>query len=153
MVTAMPSIWMASFLSSLGIILGMLLFLVPGLILALHWSLAHMAIVVEGVGGSAGLGRSRHLVKGRAGKVAVVLFVVGMIPATVNVGIALLMPASLKANPLVPQLFDLAVMTLIMPWAQAVMVLLYFDARIEKEAFDLETLAADMRKSLADSKP
>jgi len=48
-------------LAGLGIILGMILLIVPGLILAARWSAANAALLAEGDGVNAALGRSWHM--------------------------------------------------------------------------------------------
>ncbi len=60
---ALPLIGLA-IISGIGIILGMILLIVPGIILALMWSVAVPALVVERVGVFEALGRSNVLTKG-----------------------------------------------------------------------------------------
>lgn len=47
-----------NFLAGLGIVVGMILLIVPGLILAARWSTANAALLAEGEGVTAALGRS-----------------------------------------------------------------------------------------------
>lgn len=55
--------------STIGIMLGMILLIVPGIILGLMWSVAVPALVVERVGVFEALGRSRALTKGAKWKI------------------------------------------------------------------------------------
>jgi hypothetical protein len=48
----------------LGLVVGLLLIIIPGIILGVMWSVATPALVVENVGPVAALGRSRALTKG-----------------------------------------------------------------------------------------
>jgi hypothetical protein len=56
-------------ISGVGIMLGMILLIVPGVILALMWSVAVPALVVERVGVFEALGRSNALTKGAKWKI------------------------------------------------------------------------------------
>lgn len=59
----------ASFLAGLGIVIGLVLLIVPGLVLLTWWSLIVPVIVFENSGAVASLGRSRELVRGWAWQV------------------------------------------------------------------------------------
>jgi uncharacterized membrane protein len=60
---ALPLIGLA-IVSAIGIMLGLILLIVPGIILALMWSVAVPALVVERIGIFEALGRSNALTKG-----------------------------------------------------------------------------------------
>jgi hypothetical protein len=53
-----------SVLTGIGVGLGFLLFVVPGVILAVRWALAAPIVMLEGKGARAAMGRSRELVRG-----------------------------------------------------------------------------------------
>lgn len=66
----------------LGTVLGMILLIVPGIILAVMWSVATGAVVVEGRGVMESLQRSRDLTRGHRWPIfglAVILFVASMV--------------------------------------------------------------------------
>jgi uncharacterized membrane protein len=65
---ALPLIGLA-IITATGIALGMILLIVPGIILALMWSVAVPALVVERVGVFEALGRSNALTKGAKWKI------------------------------------------------------------------------------------
>jgi hypothetical protein len=65
---ALPLIGLA-IITAIGIALGMILLIVPGIILALMWSVAVPALVVERVGVFEALGRSNALTKGAKWKI------------------------------------------------------------------------------------
>jgi cold shock CspA family protein len=74
----------------LGTMLGMILLIVPGIILAVMWSVATGAVVVEGRGVMESLQRSRDLTRGHRWPIfglAVILFVASMIIGVLAGGI------------------------------------------------------------------
>ena len=64
---------LASFLASLGTLVGLVLLIVPGLILGTRWSLIVPVIVLERRSATEALSRSNELVKGRTGAAMAVL--------------------------------------------------------------------------------
>lgn len=69
----------AGILAGLGIAIGLILFIVPGLILLTIWSLIAPVIVVEKSGVTGAFPRSQHLVKGNGWRVFGVLIVMFLI--------------------------------------------------------------------------
>lgn len=118
----------------------------------LTWFFATSSIVcLEGLGGTSAMGRSRQLVRGFGGRVFGFLFLIGLLQGV------MVMPVSAGSQFLLPMLtesltlqFTLAtvgeqiVSMLVTPFFSAVVVLLYYDLRIRKEAFDLEVLAKNL---------
>ncbi|HZB24115.1 MAG TPA: glycerophosphoryl diester phosphodiesterase membrane domain-containing protein, partial [Gaiellaceae bacterium] len=86
----LPAIIAAGLLAGLGIILGLILFVVPGLFLLTIWSLIIPAIVLEGKSAGDAFGRSRELVRGNGWSVfgVIVLSVLVVIGVAIVVGIA-----------------------------------------------------------------
>jgi hypothetical protein len=78
-----------SIVTGILIVLGFVALIVPGIILALMFSLVYPVIMLEGTGILVGLSRSRVLVSNRWLKTLGLLLVVGIIVATVN-GVAVL---------------------------------------------------------------
>ena len=74
----------AGLLSGLGIGIGMIFFLVPGLILLTIWAVIAPVIVVERSGAIAAFGRSREIVRGNGWRVFGVIFSVFLIVAVVG---------------------------------------------------------------------
>jgi Uncharacterised protein family (UPF0259) len=72
---AIPSLIAFAVLYTLGVGVGFVLLVVPGLILLTLWSLGPPAVVVERIGPLEGFGRSRRLVEGVGWSVFLVLFV------------------------------------------------------------------------------
>lgn len=77
----------ASLLAGLGIGLGILALIVPGLILFARWTLVVPAVVLEGRPVSDALRRSNTLVTGQTGKVLVVVLVAGLIQGLAGLAI------------------------------------------------------------------
>jgi len=75
----LPSLIGAQLLTGIIIGIGLLLFIVPGIILAIMFSLVIPTIVIEQVGVFESLGRSRKLVSNRWGKTFVLLLILGII--------------------------------------------------------------------------
>lgn len=77
----------ATVLFALGVGLGLLLFVVPGLILMSRWALIVPLVMIEGLGARAAFRRSMELVRGQTGKVLVVVFVAAIITSGSSIAI------------------------------------------------------------------
>ena len=85
-----------SILAAIGVGLGILLFVVPGIILALMWSVVVSVRVGEGPGVMASFGRSRALTKGNRWPIFLV-FLVTIIPIIAILAVAALFTAAVGA--------------------------------------------------------
>lgn len=133
----------AQIVASLFISLGMLLFVVPGVIFALGYAVMVPAIVVEGLGAKAGRLRSWELLDGLKGRVFL---------AYLGMGLVFSVPALLSALILGQSPAGAALTSVLglvsAPIGSTIGVLLYYDARLRKESFDLQMLSsAFLRKS------
>jgi hypothetical protein len=72
-------------LTGLGMIAGLLLLIVPGIILAVRWSVAVPALLSEGIGITAALGRSWEETKGRFWTIFFVMLII-YLPMTLALG-------------------------------------------------------------------
>ena len=155
-----PSLLLLTLLYGLGVVLGLLLLIMPGVWLYVAWALATPALLVEGMRGRRALGRSFGLVKGRWWRtfgVLVVGFILATIVSTVVqavflVGIflgednnALVLVLSAIAGTV-----GLAIST---PFQAALLTVVYFDLRVRKEGFDLELLAQEIGGTLQPGAP
>ena len=132
--------------------LGFMLFVVPGVIFSLWFSLTTPAIVVENHSATSGMSRSKALVAGNLGKV----FAVGLLAALISIIISVLflylarfagtmLPAdSDMLRSFVSHLAGTLGQILMVPISAAASILLYYDLRIRKEGFDLQMLAQSM---------
>lgn len=144
-------LFMVGLLSGLVVGLGMLFCLVPGIIFAVWFALDSEALVLEKLGPIEAMGRSRELSRGHFWRI-VGLFV---IMVAINLLVSLGMSAGTDFG--LPFLIDSRMIVMIVgsaiqqivalviaPYFAVAWVLLYYDIRIRKEAFDLEVLAKSM---------
>jgi Membrane domain of glycerophosphoryl diester phosphodiesterase len=86
----LPSLIAAGLLAGLGIAIGLVLLIVPGLFLLTIWSLIVPAIVIEGKSAGESFTRSRELVRGNGWNVfgVIVITIAAVIVASIIVGLA-----------------------------------------------------------------
>lgn len=89
-ISKLPSLLIAQFITGILTAIGLLLFFIPGIIIAIMFSLIIPAIIVEQKGAFESLGRSRRLVKNRWLKTFALLLIVGIIVSIVTVVVNLL---------------------------------------------------------------
>jgi hypothetical protein len=104
--------------------------------------------VVEGKKGTKALGRSWRLAKGHFWRLFGTLILAGLMAGIIASVLAI--PGNLVADVIGPQgwpvraLGDSLAAVLTTPFTTLITVLLYFDLRIRKEAFDLEVMAQEL---------
>jgi hypothetical protein len=118
---------------------GLLLLVVPGLLAAYRYCLAHLAVIVEGLQGAAALQRSRHLLHGRARQALVSLGAATLAAMAFDMLAAILLKGStgaavaLGAAPVGPIEAQLELLLMQMAsgmigcWLTAFSLLLYWD--------------------------
>jgi hypothetical protein len=124
-------------LASLAILAGFLLLILPGIYLSLCFLLLTQVIVLEGVTGVAALARSRELMRGSLWRAVGILLVVAVLISILGFGAQLafaVAPDFAFVGSALAQAVGFA-------FSSAVLVVLYFEIRARKEAFDLEHLA------------
>lgn len=124
-------------LQSLGIVVGLVLLVLPGLYLMVAWMLTTQIVMLEGLAGPTALGRSRELLKEHMLRALGIVIVAGVIVGVLQVGLDLL----LSGIPVVRGVVSALVQSVGLAFVTAVSVVLYFDLRCRKENFDLEHLA------------
>ena len=139
----------AMLLAGLFIVLGLLGLAVPGIILALSFSLVSPVIMVEGLGGRKSLKRSRLLIKGYRWQALLVFglcYAVLLVAILVISGILVLFVVltNVKMTPLAAQMLNYILVVLIGPFTSVLSVLIYYNQRIRKESFDIAFLAEAM---------
>jgi hypothetical protein len=77
----------ASLLYGIGVAVGFVLLIVPGLIAVARWSLIVPLVVIERLGIREAFSRSSHLVKGQTGRVLVLVIITNVITALVSLAI------------------------------------------------------------------
>ena len=145
------------FLRMMGIVIGVsvltilasLLLLVPGIVLAIFWSLAIPIAVLEDASFSVAVSRSSDLTEGRRWQILLIMFIVVVVGWLVSVIVSLPTagfvfyyalhqmrpPLWLSGLNLVTTF--LAELVIVPIWVVA-FSLVYYDARVRKEALDLE---------------
>lgn len=138
-----------SILWFLVVLVGFILLVIPGLYATVAFLLAFEVVVLERRGGWQALKRSHELMKGsmwRGLGIMVLASVIGGLVQNVLILAAGFIPF---ASPIVSAFAS----ALVMAYTTAVLVLLYFDRRCRKEAFDLEHLAAQVEGRPAPAGP
>jgi len=77
----LPDLVLSALVTTVGILLGTIAFVIPGLILMARWALVVPLIVLEQAPWRVALGRSNELVRGRTGRVLVIFLVLTLIGA------------------------------------------------------------------------
>ncbi|MGH2451546.1 MAG: hypothetical protein ACRDGE_09805 [Candidatus Limnocylindria bacterium] len=118
---------LAGILAALGVGLGLLLLIVPGLILWTWWLVIVPVIMFEGTGVTAAFGRSRELVRGHGWSVFGVLVLTILILIAVDVVFGVV--AAGFDNVVIALLLDIASQTLTAPFIALAWTLTYFRLR------------------------
>jgi hypothetical protein len=128
--------------------IGFLLLIIPGVIVLITYALTIVASVNEDLGFTAATKRSKELVKGNRGRIALIFLLSIVITYAAAFGLAI--PADLvsekmmESSPLLAniilQLSGVVAATLSTPIGLIGFTLAYYDARVRKEAFDLQLM-------------
>lgn len=129
-------------LVGLVVILGFLLLIVPGIIFSLWFMLVMPIVLLETLAGSRAMSRSRELMKGNLGKGFMLGLVVGLLNTVVVFMVGTVVAMIGISNPAWIEAATNLAGAVLLPILIAPSILLYYDLRIRKEAFDLERLSA-----------
>jgi hypothetical protein len=124
-------------LFGLGVWVGFLLLIIPGIMLMVRWSVAVPACVLEGTGPVASLGRSAALTKGHRWKIFgifLLIWIASIIVGSLMIAYQLGTIANLFTN-----FFWTACWT---AYFNSVVVMIYHDLRVAKEGTDVNQIAA-----------
>lgn len=145
------TLWL-SIILVVGIVLGFVALIVPGIWLAIAWSVAYPVMLVEGTGGFGALKRSFKLVEGHwwatCGRLLVAYILVQVI--TTVAALIFLIPAGAIVDDtsfgalVLESAANFVASLVTTPFIAAVVMLVYFDLRVRKEGFDLALLAERM---------
>ena len=124
-------------LASLIVMVGFALLIIPGLILLLGFAVLTPLMVTEGVFGFAAMERSWALMKGNMLRALGLFLVTGILSSVLTAGMDLVA----GFVPFVGSIVAAVVQGAANAFGVAALVVLYFDIRCRKEAFDLEHLA------------
>lgn len=143
------SVLWITILMTLLLIPAFLACLLPGIWLGVAWSVAIPAQLTEGVKGTKALGRSFRLVRGRWWPALAVVALGYLLTGIVGGALGALV-GGVTAYDTTDPTFTATVATIVaqifadavtIPFIAAFLVVLYFDLRVRKEAFDLQLLA------------
>jgi hypothetical protein len=129
-----------SFLVGLAIIVSAVALVVPGIIVALGYSVATQVLIIEKRKIKESMGRSWTLTKGKRGSLFLIMLVIYIIVACINLpftGLFHLLHLDLQ---LITYL-NLIIGAITAPIIPCILVVIYFNLRIEKEGFNIEHLA------------
>jgi hypothetical protein len=139
-------ILVVSVLVGLATMLGLIVFIIPGIYIGVRLAVSIQALVVEDKRGTEAMRRSWDLVGGHWWHAAFTVLVAALITAVVNAVIT----APFSAGAWVIQGIAAAVATTVtLPYGALVGVLLYLDLRTRKERLDLDTLKTNLQASTA----
>ena len=131
--------------AGLEIILGSILLVVPGIILAVSFCLIAPIIMLEGLPAGRSRWRSQELTRGSRWQIFG-LFLIYYIVYIVAIALTFIggTPFQLSSTSPVASLFNLASQLILAPFTGILTVLIYYNQRIRKESFNLEQLAEAM---------
>jgi uncharacterized membrane protein len=154
---ATPFLWRViacSILTGLLVMVGFLLFLVPGIVLLCGLILAFPALVLEpGSTASGALSRSWALTRGSRWRIFGMLLTLGLLLYVPIVALtalaALVLPdaptGSVMSGGLIGLVMAAVVQLFLYPLFYCVLTVSYYDLRVRKEGFDLEVLAQTLQ--------
>ena len=139
-------ILVVSILVGLATLIGLIVFIIPGIYIGVRLAVSTQALVVEGRQGTQAMRRSWDLVGGHWWHAAFTVLLAGLLTEVVSAVIT----APFGASAWVAQAVAAAVATTVtLPYGALVGVLLYLDLRARKERLDLDTLNTDLQTSAA----
>lgn len=148
-----PRVWPVvalGIISGLAVIVGTMMCLLPGLAMAIFFALSMPALVVEKTDIGGAIERSFSLGKDAWPKLLLVYLLYGvLLIAAGGVGGVLGIAAVAYQSHMLLWIFlqsliGFVLNTLVIPWVQIAVTLVYFDQRIRREGFDLQLLIAGL---------
>jgi len=142
---------------AIGVGIGLVFLIVPGIYLALAWSLAIPVTVLEGGGLNTSVTRSKALTKGSRWRIFLIylLIVVLSIVASMVLQFALLLAIRLfgvrdpnnvlAITHAMQSIGGFLSTSLVGPLATIALTLIYYDLRVRKEGFDLQLMMATLQ--------
>jgi hypothetical protein len=140
---------LTSLLVTITIVVGFLLFIIPGLFFLAWFMFALPIVILERKSAVQALKRSKELGKGLYLRNWGVLTLMGLVAGVFGavIGGIISMAVAISGGEIWLLAFLLSVVTVLMvPATQIISVLLYYDMRVRKEAYDSTMLAQDLRR-------
>jgi hypothetical protein len=146
---------------SIGVGLGLVALVVPGIFLAVKWSMTFPVIVAERAGAFQAMRRSWELTRGRWWRVCGALLVVVLISFVLAFVILVAFGAAIASSDSISEaLFailitaaTIGVLTVLYPLTAAVVTVVYYDLRVRNEGFELQQLARASAFGAAPERP
>ncbi len=137
------------FLFLLVLIVGLILLVIPAFFFAVFYMFALTIVILEGSSGKEALARSKELGKGFYLRNFLVILVIGLSVGLINWLLAFVLAIPLVQfieQPLVLSAIFAAIELLITPVQLIVTIVLYYDLRVRKEAYDSTSLTQDLQR-------
>ena len=141
------TIWLG-ILMWIALAIAFTLLVVPGIWLAVAWSVAFPVMLLERIGGTKAMARSFRLVRGQWWKCFGTLLVawlitlfLGLVGSFIGAALGAAAGSDSVLAVTIQQIVNVATQVVTLPFFAAVIVVLYVDLRVRKEAFDLALLA------------
>jgi hypothetical protein len=128
----LPVVAAATIASSLGIALGYIALIVPGILLALRWSVVAQVAAVEHEDWMPSLRRSQELTRGHYGHIFGLLLIAGLLSGGVTFGVRLIPLGS--SSGVASVAVGIAARTITASFSALTLAILYFDLRARKQA-------------------
>jgi hypothetical protein len=128
---------------------GFILLIVPGIYWAGKYGLAVPAVVLEDIKGNQACARSAQLTKDSVGRIVAIYFLTWILVVGISAGIGAVLGAAAPGltgtagtttSTLFRYLVSAAVNTIVTPIMSIALTLAYYDQRVRKEAFDIESM-------------
>jgi hypothetical protein len=138
-------------LMALGVLVGFVLLVIPGIYLMIAWMLATQIVMLEGIAGPSALSRSRELLRDNMLRALGIIILAALVMGVISTVLQLLV----SGIPIVRSVATAIAQSVAMVFQTGVAVVLYFDLRCRKENFDIEHLAqlVEGAAAPADSNP
>jgi hypothetical protein len=134
----LPRVVGAAILATIGIMIGSLLFIIPGIILLLMWWVFVPVIVVENAGITQSFGRSRALTSGHRWGILGILFIVGIAQWLVSLVLGVI---GAMLGIVATEILNLVVTLGFSAFASVLSAVGYYYLRSEKEGIVIDDIA------------
>jgi len=131
-----------SILLSLGIMIGTILLIVPGIILTLMWWVYVPAIVVEGKGIIGAFGRSRELTRGRRWHILGLMILLIVLMSVVGFIAQFVVMIIVSQGELAASIIEYVFNALVTAYTAVLAAVAYYYLRAEKEGVDVNEIAS-----------
>ena len=137
-----------SILVFIGLAIGFMLLIVPGIILAMRWAVAVPACVVENLGPISSLRRSAELTKGHRWKIfgmtvlILVLFIIALVIVGALVGTGVVVVPQGVGRGLLAAILFVIISGIVTAYFNVIAAMIYHDLRTVKEGVNTEEIAA-----------